>query len=106
MHCPNCGKELVNNQKFCGGCGTDVSALWQQAAPAPVAPAPVEAAPAPVASAPVEAAPAPAAPAPAPAAPAPAAPAPAQTESAFGPIGTPMPEAPAPCFWSYRNTDA
>ena len=125
MHCPNCGKELVNNQKFCGGCGTDVSALWQQAAqapveaaPAPVAPAPVEAAPAPAAPAPapVEAAPAPVAPAPAPAAPAPApapveaapapvapapapaapAPAPAQTETAFGPIGTPMPEAPAP----------
>ena len=113
MHCPNCGKELVNNQKFCGGCGTDVSALWQQAAPAPAAPAPVEAAPAPAAPAPaapapVEAAPVAPAPAPAPApasapvsaapasAPAPAAPAPAQTESAFGPIGTPMPEAPAP----------
>ena len=114
MHCPNCGKELNNNQKFCGGCGSDVSALWQQAAQAPAAPAPeaapapVEPAPAPVAAAPAPVAPAPApvasapapAPAPAPAAPAPApaapAPAPAQTESAFGPIGTPMPEAPAP----------
>ena len=47
MHCPNCGKELKENQKFCGGCGTDVSGIWQQmAAPvaeaAPAAPAPVE----------------------------------------------------------------
>ena len=33
MHCPNCGKELNLNQKFCGGCGTDVSSLWQQAVP-------------------------------------------------------------------------
>ena len=43
MHCPNCGKELKDNQKFCGGCGTDVSRLWQkQAAPqAPAAPVPV-----------------------------------------------------------------
>ena len=68
MHCPNCGKELNENQKFCGGCGSDVSHLWQQAAPAPVepapavVPAPVEPTPVP---APVEAAPAPA-PAPAP----------------------------------------
>ena len=56
MHCPNCGKELKDNQKFCGGCGSNVSDLWQQAAPAPVeaAPAqPVPAAPAEPASAPV-----------------------------------------------------
>lgn len=45
MHCPNCGKELKDNQKFCGGCGSNVSHLWQQAAPAPAA-APVEPAPA------------------------------------------------------------
>ena len=82
MHCPNCGKELNENQKFCGGCGSDVSHLWQQAAPAPVEPAPA------VVPAPVEPAPVPA---PVEAAPAPA-PAP---ESAFGPIGTPMPT-PAP----------
>lgn len=110
MHCPNCGKELNDNQKFCGGCGNDVSAIWQkavqEAAPvapvAPVAPAP---APAPVSAAPVAPAPAPApvsaapvAPAPAPApvsAPVAPAPAPATTDSAFGPIGTPMPT-PAP----------
>ena len=24
MHCPNCGKELNDTQKFCGGCGTNV----------------------------------------------------------------------------------
>ncbi|MCQ2503146.1 MAG: zinc-ribbon domain-containing protein, partial [Saccharofermentans sp.] len=24
MHCPNCGKELKDTQKFCGGCGTNV----------------------------------------------------------------------------------
>ena len=47
MNCPNCGKELKDNQKFCGGCGADVSYLWQQAAPAPVEAAPV-AQPAPV----------------------------------------------------------
>ena len=43
MHCPNCGKELKDNQRFCGGCGNDVSRLWQkQAAPqAPAAPVPV-----------------------------------------------------------------
>ena len=28
MHCPNCGKELKDLQKFCGGCGSDVSSLW------------------------------------------------------------------------------
>ena len=39
MHCPNCGKLLNDNQKFCGGCGSDVSELWQQ--PTPVAAAPV-----------------------------------------------------------------
>ena len=60
MHCPNCGKELKDHQKFCGGCGSDVSSLWQQAAPvaaAPAAPATVEAAPAPAVPAPVEAVP-------------------------------------------------
>ena len=42
MHCPNCGKELKDNQKFCGGCGTPVSQMIQQApASAPVQPAPV-----------------------------------------------------------------
>ncbi|MBR3247510.1 MAG: hypothetical protein IKG03_03840 [Clostridiales bacterium] len=47
MYCPNCSKELTDSQKFCGGCGTDVSQLFRQAAPAP-APAPVPApAPAP-----------------------------------------------------------
>ncbi len=35
MHCPNCGKELKESQKFCGGCGTDVSHLWAQSVPAP-----------------------------------------------------------------------
>ena len=89
MNCPNCGKELKNQQKFCGGCGNDVSGLWQQAAPAP-APGPV--------SAPVQVpvyvpAPAPApAPVPAPAAaPAPApAPGPAQEQlTSAWPIETP-----------------
>ena len=50
MNCTNCGKELKDAQKFCGGCGNDVSYLWQQAAPAPAptpAPAPAPA-PAPV----------------------------------------------------------
>ena len=40
MNCPNCGKELKEAQKFCGGCGTDVSHLWSQSVPAP-APGPV-----------------------------------------------------------------
>ncbi|MBQ3449282.1 MAG: zinc-ribbon domain-containing protein, partial [Synergistaceae bacterium] len=42
MHCPNCGKELSGSERFCGGCGNDVSGLWQQAAPAQ-APAPAPA---------------------------------------------------------------
>ena len=51
MHCPNCGKELKENQKFCGGCGSDVSGLWQtQAAPVTPAPEPV---PEPVVAAPM-----------------------------------------------------
>lgn len=25
MHCPSCGKELSKSQKFCGGCGEDLS---------------------------------------------------------------------------------
>ena len=33
MHCPNCGKELNGNPKFCGGCGTPVSQMIQQQAP-------------------------------------------------------------------------
>ena len=101
MNCPICGKELNDNQKFCGGCGSDVTHLWQQAAPAP---APVEAAPAPVvepepapvveaAPVPVEAAPAPvveAAPVPAPA---PVEAAPAVAEPAPAPAPAPGPEA-------------
>ena len=79
MHCPNCGKELGGTEKFCGGCGTDVSNLLNQSAPAAPAPVAAPAAPAPAAA---PAAPAPAAPAPA--APAPAAPAPAPAQSAFG----------------------
>ena len=54
MHCPNCGKLLNDNQKFCGGCGSDVSELWQQ--PTPVAAAPVVDATAQPAPEPVQAA--------------------------------------------------
>ena len=108
MHCPNCGRELNDNQKFCGGCGTDVSHLWQQAAPAPVAaePAPVE--PAPAAPAPV-AEPEPAAPETPAAAPVPmpmamafaqatasAAPAAVPAEAAPAPVPAPVEPAPVP----------
>lgn len=30
MHCPNCGKEVKDGQKFCGGCGAAISQLIQQ----------------------------------------------------------------------------
>lgn len=113
MHCPNCGKLLNDNQKFCGGCGTDVSELWQQ--PTPVAAAPVMPMPEPI---PVETphvmpepvpvenvqpmpAPVPVEAAPAPVAAAPAAPAPAvqSYEPAPAPAPAPGPEAaPAPTF--------
>ncbi len=54
MHCPNCGKELNGSEKFCGGCGNDLTHLVYTSAPAagsaPVIPAPiVEPASAPVA---------------------------------------------------------
>ena len=119
MHCPNCGKELAGSEKFCGGCGNNVSYLWQpevsapvETAPAPVVaePAPVEAAPAP---APIEAVPAPvsfeqapvAAPVPVEAAPAPvpveAAPAPVSYEQS--PIAAPVGVAPAPAPAPYAQ---
>ncbi|MBE7071418.1 MAG: hypothetical protein E7383_01490 [Ruminococcaceae bacterium] len=54
MHCPNCGKELNGSEKFCGGCGNDLTHLVYTSAPAagsaPGIPAPiVEPASAPVA---------------------------------------------------------
>ena len=58
MHCPNCGNELFDNQKFCGVCGTDVSSLWAEQPSVPVTPAEVETAVAPAVEATPEAAPA------------------------------------------------
>ena len=34
MHCPNCGKELNGSEKFCGGCGNDLTHLVYTSAPA------------------------------------------------------------------------
>lgn len=31
MHCPSCGNEFSKNQKFCGGCGEDLSDFSKQA---------------------------------------------------------------------------
>ena len=45
MHCPNCGKELNGSEKFCGGCGNDLTHLVFTSAPvagsSPVIPAPI-----------------------------------------------------------------
>lgn len=110
MHCPNCGKELNGSEKFCGGCGNDLTHLVYTSAPAagsaPVIPAPIvepasapvapvvpvtpvtpvaEVTPEPVVAAPVEPAPAPvAAPAPVEAAVPAAAPAPAPAPAPVG----------------------
>ena len=83
MHCPNCGKELKDNQKFCGGCGSNVSHLWQQAAPAPVVAAPVAPAPAVEPVAPVAPV-------------APVEPAPVAQPVAATPLAEPVPVEPAP----------
>lgn len=44
MFCPNCGKQLPDDAKFCGGCGNRLEAP-QQAPAAPAAPAAPKAAP-------------------------------------------------------------
>ncbi len=86
MHCPNCGKELKDNQKFCGGCGTNVEKFLAEKsaaesevtaeAEAPASEAPVEAS---EAEAPSEA---------------PASEAPVETSEAETPSEAPASEAP------------